>query len=207
MNRQEYILFLVNLGNKGITGDSKDEVAYFDYCEKGITEAFNGFSKSEILFIAAFLKEYPHIYYVELIRRVYGVEIWKKVDNYQGDIKRINWEYHKYFHHQYVGPFFYIDNEIKAFKTDVSEGNIQDDFINGPISHFDYFKSLGIDDDYGHYPRGRVIYNNKTNEYYLYIDKSLSKNKEIIDSVMNEFNLYKLNVVIKTDSHYTHDYL
>lgn len=191
---------------KSLKVGESDLSEYEQLKASGVGYAFKYLTEEEAKEVSKYLIRYPHIYYNRYIKCIYGVEAFKKIKNYTDEIKETIWEYHRYFHHQYVGPFFYIDDEIKAFKTDVSEGNIKDDFINSPVSHFDYFKFLGIDDDYGHYPRGRVIYNNKTNEYYVYVDKTL-RNKEIIEMVMNKFNLYKVNVVVKTDSHYTHDYL
>ncbi len=209
MDRHEFIEFLISLNLKGISKDPKDEEVFFDLFEKGIEEAFKGFTKDEKLFIASFLTKYPHIFYVELIRRVYGVEIWKKVKNYYGDIKKINWEYHKYFYHQYVGPFFYINGQIKALKMDYTDGNFTDEFINHPTSHFDYFNLYNLDStlDYGNFPRGRVIFNNETNEFYLYIDKELLDKKEIINGIKKLYNLTSSNVLILKDEHYTHDEL
>ena len=192
---------------KSLKISEPDSNEYEQLKANGVKFAFKRLTEQESRFVSKYLVRYPHIYYNRYIKCIYGVEAFKKIRNYTDEIKETIWEYHKLFYHQYVGPFFIIDNQIKALKVDVSEGNIKDDFINNSISHFDYFKTLGIDDDYGHYPRGRVIYNNKTNEYYIYIDKSFKNNKEIIDIIMKEFNLYKLNVLIKIDEHYTHDYL
>ena len=149
---------------------------------------------------------YPHTFYNEFFRCTFGVPTFKRIDNYTKEMKEIIWEYH-YYLHQYVGPFFYINGAIKAAKTDVIKGNINDDFINGPISHFDYFQTLGIDDDYGHYPRGRVIYNNKTNEFIIYLDKSLINKKEVIEQIMYLYRLKNQNTLVKTDEHYAHDNL
>ena len=62
-----------------------------------------------------------------------------------------------------VGPFFYIDNQIKALIIDISKGEVIGDFINHPVSHFKFFNSFNNDQDldYGNFPRGRVIYNKR----------------------------------------------
>ena len=207
MDRHEYINYLISLDLKGINKDLRDKKTYDSLSELGITEAFKGFTKEEQYFIAAFIKKYRHIFYVELIRRVYGIEIWKRVDNYGGDVKRINWEYHKYFFHQYVGPFFYINGEIKALTIDLTDGKFDEEFINHKASHFEFFNRFNIDPelDYGNFPRGRVIFNNKTNQFYLYVDKDLIDKKEIIKEIKKLYNFTSDNIVIKVDSHYSHD--
>lgn len=184
--------------------DSKE---YETLVEFGITATFKHFSKTQAKFAARYLRRWPHIYYNRYVKCIFGVDAFKKIDDYTDEIKEVIWEYHRYFYHQFVGPFFYIDGKILGLRTDVNEGNIKHDFINSPVSHFEYFNFLGINDDYGHYPRGRVLYNNKTNQYYLYIDKKLKNNKEVIDQVMIRYNLCAYNTLIKTDGHYTHDNL
>lgn len=101
-------------------------------------------------------------------------------------------------------PVFLHRWESKRLKNRPFIRKHQSHFINSPVSHFKYFSFLGIDDDYGHYPRGRVIYNNRTNEFYLYIDKDYKKNKKVIENVMKLFNLCSYNTIVKTDEHYIH---
>lgn len=208
MDRHVFIRFLKMLSLKGVPEEPTDN-DYKSLKSRGVVEAFIGLTDQEKCYAGAFINNYPNIYYVELIRRVYKVEIWKKVKKYSGIIKRINWEYHKYFFHQYVGPFFYIDGEIKSLKMDITEWKISDEFINHPMSHFDFFNQINFDPllDYGNFPRGRVIYNNKTNEFYLYINKELFEKKEIIEKIKKIYNLTGNNVRILKDEHYTHDNL
>ena len=184
--------------------DSKE---YESLLEFGIASTFKYFSEEEAKFASKYLRRWPNIYYNRYIKCIFGVDAFKKIDDYNDEIKEVIWEYHRYFYHQFVGPFFIINGKIYGLRTDVNEGNIKHDFIDSSVSHFDYFNFLGIDDDYGHYPRGRVLYNNKTNEFYLYIDEDFKNNKEVIEQVMMRFNLCAYNTVVKTDSHYTHDNL
>lgn len=190
---------------KMIEIDGSDE--YKGLVESGMTATFKHFTEKEARFAAKYLRRWPHIYYARYLNCMFGVSTFRKIDNYTDEIKEVMWEYHRFFHHKYVGLFFYINGKILGLRTDITEGNIKNDFIDSPVSHFDYFSFLGFDDDYGHYPRGRVIYNNKTNEYYLYIDKDYENNQDIIDKVMIYFNLCAYNTLIKTDDHYTHDNL
>lgn len=190
-----------------IKEETNAEDDYKTLKQRGIEYAFKYLTEQEAVFVSKYLIRYPHIYYNRYIDWVLGVKPIYKIKDYTEEIRNTIWEYHKYFYHQYVGTFFYIGGKLKGLKTDLSSGNIKADFIDSPVSHFDYFSFLGIDDDYGHYPRGRVIYNNRTNEFYLCIDKDYKKNKKVIEEVMKVFNLCSYNTIVKTDEHYTHDNL
>ena len=108
----------------------------------------------------------------------------------------------------FVGPFFFIDNKIIALKVDISKGERIGNFINHPKSHFEFFKDIMNDprDDYGHYPRGRVVYDCMTNQFIIYIDKCLN-NKKTKELILSEFKLEKRKCVFRNDSHYTHNWL
>ena len=105
-----------------------------------------------------------------------------------------------------VGPFFYIDGQIKAHKEPLSRFDSNLHFFDSGTSHFEYFLSLGIDGDYGNYPRGRVIYDNLEHRFLIYIDKVLNK-KEIKERIKEQFECdgEELEVDFRFDSHYTHD--
>ncbi len=187
--------------------DEEDVDELFTLKKFGFTSTFKYLTEEEARFAAKYLRRYPHIYYSSFIRCVFGVSELKRIDNYTPEIKEVIWEYHRVAYHQYVGPFFITGKKIKALKTNIVEGNINEPFINSPVSHFDFFQFLGFKGDYGNYPRGRVIYNNNTNEFYLYIDSMYINNEEVIDQVMLTFNLCSYNTIVKTDEHYTHDNL
>ena len=110
---------------------------------------------------------------------------------------------------KYVGPFFFIEGKLIISSVDVSNGEIIGDFINHPESHLQFFNRFNNNcyDDYGHYPRGRVLYNKKINTFYIYADKIITNNKVIIEEIKKEYNLTNERVVIRKDDHYTHDFL
>ena len=180
--------------------------AYEIMKESGYIASFKHFNEDEARLAAKYLRDYPIFYYDHYLETMLNIDYFMKIENYSDEDRAVVWEYHHFFH-QYVGPFFYVNGKIHIFRTDITYGNIKDHFINSPVSHFEYFKFLGIEGDYGNHPRGRVIYNNFTNEFYLYVDKSLKKNKEVIETIMLQCNLRSSNTKIKTDEHYTHDNL
>lgn len=105
-----------------------------------------------------------------------------------------------------VGPFFYINKKLYTHSVAVKDFKNDERFCNDPISHFDYFNSLGIPGDYGNYPRGRVIYDILRDEYIVYMDKSIMTD-DIMESVMLAYCLEERKTVFKTDAHYKHDNL
>jgi len=206
MNKHEFIEFLKSLELKDIPNVPKNSFAYDELIDLGIVEAFVGLTEEERNYAASVISLYPAIYYNQLARKVFNKDTSKKIRSYFGTVTKINWEYHKFFFHQYVGPFFYIDGEFKYLKMDITDGDFGERFINHSISHFDFFNSFNIDDsiDYGCYPRGRVIFNNSTNEFYIYVDRYLYDKKELIDEIKKIYNLTGYNNIVKKDSHYTH---
>ena len=107
----------------------------------------------------------------------------------------------------YVGPFFYIDGKLYSLKISLDKGEDNGLFINHPTSHFEFFNKIKPGDDYGHYPRGRIIYSKRNNNFYLYLDKSLVHNKTLIKEITKEYNLAYSDVVLGKDAHYKHNNL
>ena len=108
-----------------------------------------------------------------------------------------------------VGPFFLISGKIYSLKISILEGEQTGDFVNHPKSHFDFFKEIphGPYDDYENYPRGRVVYNKIKNVFYIYADKIITSNEQVIDCIKKDYNLENERVIVRRDSHYTHDNL
>lgn len=110
---------------------------------------------------------------------------------------------------KFVGPFFLVSGKLYALRISVLEGEVTGDFVNHPKSHFDFFKEIphGPYDDYGNYPRGRVVFNKAKNIFYIYADKTIISDESVIKQIKKNYNLEKERVVVRRDSHYTHDNL
>ncbi len=52
------------------------------------------------------------------------------------------------------------------------------------------------------FPRGRVMFNNKTENYLLLADACILGNKQMLNCILREMNLPKAKTVIDRDSHY-----
>lgn len=55
--------------------------------------------------------------------------------------------------------------------------------------------------DYDYFPRGRIIYNPKSDEYVVYMDKCLD-NEKSKDLIIDEFNLPRDKTRFDSDEHY-----
>ena len=56
--------------------------------------------------------------------------------------------------------------------------------------------------EYEEAPRGRVMYNTKSQRFTLLADKCILKDKRIVSKIMSEMNLPSKNTDKGTDSHY-----
>ena len=108
------------------------------------------------------------------------------------------------YKHSFVGPFFYINKRLYSYTDSMTNFNGNVRFFDTPMSHFEYFNTLGIDGDYGNYPRGRVIFDNFHQKFIVYLDKDLLTD-DIKMSIMLAYCLEKEQTVFRRDSHYTHD--
>ena len=110
---------------------------------------------------------------------------------------------------KYVGPFFIIDDEIKTDLVSIEKGDNDGSFINNPKGHIAFFDEIKEDefDDYGHYIRGRVLYEISKNTFYLYSERSIVKDDKWVDEIKEKFNIKNEKVISKADIQYTHDFL
>ena len=105
-----------------------------------------------------------------------------------------------------VGPFFYIDKKLYTHSVPLKDFKKNERFYNDQISHFDLFSTLGIDGDYGNYPRGRVIYDSLKDKFIVYLDKTIMTGN-VKQLVMMTYCLEERKTVFKRDAHYKHDNL
>ena len=103
---------------------------------------------------------------------------------------------------RYIGIFFVIDGKLVTYKEKLKYEDT--DFIDVEMSHYAFFNTLSasFDNEYSMFPRGRILYNNKEQCFYLYAYKNVLKNKAILDNVKKEFNLPNFNIKYKGDEHY-----
>jgi hypothetical protein len=107
-----------------------------------------------------------------------------------------------------VGIIFLVGKTLLIDRTPVSEGEMYGDFKIHERSHEIYWETLkktGVvpqDSEYDDYPRGRVAYSIKTEQYSLFLDRCILKNKSVVKKIMAELNLPTRSTRTDTDSHY-----
>ncbi len=128
---------------------------------------------------------------------------WKKIpEERRGKIIKHIHNYHFDIKDRYIGIFFLIEGKLYVYKERlVDEGTT---FIDCSKGHFEFFLSLGLDDtyEYSNFPRGRVLYDNKEQCFYVYADKAILHNVEALNKIDEAFSLPVLNVKYRGDEHY-----
>lgn len=104
----------------------------------------------------------------------------------------------------FVGPFFFIGGSILSKKQHVGEFDIRRRYFDVETSHMNLFEESGIEGDYGHYPRGRVLFDNFRKRFVIYMDVALHR-LEIKEQVKEHFGLMDQKIVFQKDDHYVHD--
>jgi len=103
-----------------------------------------------------------------------------------------------------VGLFFYFDDEFSFIGTNLDKADTYGAFKIYNESHFEAWDRLmsrakvnGRYVDYDYYPRGRVVYNQKLEEFIIYYDRCIESQIEELSKQYEGFN-YRTEI----DEHY-----
>jgi hypothetical protein len=100
-----------------------------------------------------------------------------------------------------VGIFWLLGDRLILDTSSLTEAEPYGDCLDHRQSHIDYWtehQRLGTvprDIDYEEPPRGRVVFNRKTQRFALYADRCILKRKPIVKQIMKAMCL----PVVKTD--------
>ncbi len=110
-----------------------------------------------------------------------------------------------------VGVFFYINGEVQADTANLRDADTYGGFYNYGSHYeawddiYDLYRRGELVNDYGYYPRGRVVFDRNLHKYILYIDPVLNTPKRI-QKIADEFGLSNGGFYVDTDDeHYSHD--
>lgn len=156
---------------------------------------------------AYYFTKYPEESYTLYFKRFYNAEIKKNIlvpiNDYEGSrmspqIKN----YHFDIADRFIGIFFVIEGKLVSYKEKLKFSN--SDFIDVEMSHYSFFNKLSasFENEYSMFPRGRILYNNNKQCFYVYADRSILKDKMMLENIKKEFNLPNYNVEYKSDEHY-----
>jgi hypothetical protein len=107
-----------------------------------------------------------------------------------------------------VGIFWLVDGKLLIDSTPLSAAEEYDDFkihSGSHVSVWELFQQNGTappEMEYEEAPRGRVVYNTKTQRFTLLADKCILRDKRIVSHILSELNLPSKKTDNKTDSHY-----
>ena len=106
-----------------------------------------------------------------------------------------------------VGIFWIVDGELLIDSTLLSEAEEYDDFRIHPRDHISVWETfqqnhtVPADIEYEEFPRGRVIYNTKTQRFRFLADKCILREKSVVRKIMLALHLPR-NTQLDEDSHY-----
>jgi hypothetical protein len=107
-----------------------------------------------------------------------------------------------------VGIFWLLNGKLLIDSTPLSEGEPYGDHLTHPRSHIDVWEQWRLsgkvpgESEYEEFPRGRVVYNTKTQRFTLLGDKCILRDKRVVSQILSELNLPSKNTDNGTDSHY-----
>ena len=104
-----------------------------------------------------------------------------------------------------VGIFWLNGPEIISFVDDVREVEEIAGFKDSDYNHYESWPKLRMKGDYTSIPRGRVLYNQIQDKYFVYVPTSLSKDRAVLVKIFREFSLPTSKILVKTDEHYDDD--
>ena len=106
-----------------------------------------------------------------------------------------------------VGIFWLYNCGLIVHGTPLPEGEKWGDYINGPLSHIDYWTELqgngkvSCDVEYEEPPRGRVVYDIRKQRFVVYADRCILTRQNVVRQIITQMALPS-DVTTATDAHY-----
>src|SRR6202035_1481936 len=95
----------------------------------------------------------------------------------------------------HVGIFWLLNGKLVIDSMPLGEAEPYGDHLTHPRSHIDVWGQWRLDgkapgeSEYEEFPRGRVMYNTKTQRFTLLADKCILKDKGMVSKIVSELNL------------------
>jgi hypothetical protein len=108
----------------------------------------------------------------------------------------------------HVGIFWLVDGKLVIDSVPLSEAEPYGDHLTHPRSHIDVWEQWRLagkvpgESEYEEFPRGRVMYNTKTQKFTLLADRCILRDKDVVSRVMSKLHLPSENMDKGTDAHY-----
>ena len=109
-----------------------------------------------------------------------------------------------------LGIFWLVSNRLIIDASPLSEAEPYGDCLTHRKGHIDYWteqQRLGTvpkDIEYEEPPRGRVVFNTKTQRFKLYADRCIIGKKAVVERIKKAMHLPSSGTDVRTDGHYGH---
>jgi hypothetical protein len=109
-----------------------------------------------------------------------------------------------------VGIFWLLEERLILDTSPLGEAEPYGDCFGHRTSHIDYWtaqQGLGTvsrEIEYEEPPRGRVVFNKRTQRFALYADRCILKRKSVVKRIMEALHLPATQTDIGTDGHFGH---
>lgn len=107
-----------------------------------------------------------------------------------------------------VGIFWVVRGKLVIDSTPLGEAEPYGDHLTHPRSHFDVWGQWRLggrvpgESEYEEFPRGRVMFNTKTQRFTLLADRCILRDKSVVSRVMSLLHLPSKDTDKGTDEHY-----
>jgi hypothetical protein len=108
----------------------------------------------------------------------------------------------------HIGIFWVVRAKLVIDSTPLGAAEPYGDHLTHPRSHIDVWEGWRVgsrvpgETEYEEFPRGRVMYNTKTQRFTLLADKCILKDKRMVRKIVSELNLPTKSTDKGTDAHY-----
>jgi hypothetical protein len=108
----------------------------------------------------------------------------------------------------HVGIFWLVDGKLVIDSTSLAEAEPYGDNLTHPRGHLKVWEQWRMggkvpgESEYEEFPRGRVMYNTKTQRFTLLADRCILRDKGVVSRIMSELHLPGKQTDKGTDAHY-----
>ena len=106
-----------------------------------------------------------------------------------------------------VGVFFLVGDHIYIDSTPITSACVYGECLTHEPGHPGFWErlqeegSVPKDDEYDEYPRGRITWNSRVGEAYLFVDRCIKTRPQAVEQIMDRMHLPSATLV-RLDSHY-----
>jgi len=107
-----------------------------------------------------------------------------------------------------IGIFWIYNNNIFSKKIELNKGIEYGNFLTDDFSHYEVWEEIKNTNkqlfyfEYEEIPRGRVVYDLINENFVIYANSNILRDKELISLIFKDFKLNNEKVTLKNDYHY-----